>query len=405
MSVTLRRLLIPLGGGSFTATVPPPTPGPTDLGADGFWNQVSGPRAAYYNGKTYICWTNDAGDIYVAQFVHSTELLSTPVLLTSGAPAVDGTIHVAPCILVRSSDRRIMVSVVANGGTHRPSVWISTNPEDATAFPAGADIGAAGVYTYTSLTETDEGIYLWVGRWISGSRRMGHYKSTDGGSTWGSFVTVMRPAVDSSFFWHFATDGDRIDIYATDTDRDTPSSIYHFIFEGDAIFDSDMNSLGALPVFSDEGTLVKDGSEGSVGASGATYDGGEAATVLYTDIGVSTLIHVARWDGAAWQVDEVADSNGLIGGNPNIATAAIAEGDANTVWMPIKVGSHFELFVQESPDDGATWNGTQLTSGSAFDHAMPEAVKDANASLPVVWGFGTYTNDDDFDFSIYALTP
>lgn len=397
MTVIARRL--PVGG---AITFPAPDEASVhDLGESGFWNSVSSPHAAYYNGKTYLAWTDDAGDIYAAEYVHSTETLSTPVLLTSGAPAVDGTIHVSPAVLVRSSDRRIVVSVVANGGTHFPTIWISTEPEDATAFEAGIDVGAGGVFTYTSLAETSDGMYLWVGYWTSGTRKLAYYKSADGGETWGSVVQVLEPATDSTFFWRISHNSTRMDIYATSTDRSSPASVYHFIFEGDVLYDSEGNAVaGSAPFPVTDGTLVTNGSLGTADTATATYDGGEPCAALYIDAGSSVLIRRARWTGSVWDVDTVADSGGEVGSNANINGAAIA--DASTVYVPVKVGSFFELYRYTTSDGGTTWDPTAITSGSAADNAMPECPQDADPAARVVWGLGTYTDDSDFDFTVQA---
>jgi len=380
-----------------------PPPANRDLSATGFWNAMAGPQAATYNGKTYLAWCNSAGDIYAAQYVHSTRVLSTPVLLLAGQVAVDGAIHVAPAILVRPSDHKIVVADVANGGTHRPSVWISTSAEDATAFGAGVDIGTSGTYTYVDLITLGTDIYLITAFWTGGTRDMAWYVSSDGGVTWGAKVTVMHPSVDSTFFWHVVGNGSRIDIYSTDTDRSSaPSKVYHSYWDGSTLRNSGGTSLGSLAAFSNDGTLVSDASLGGVYVTSATTDGGNPAGVMFADNGLTTLQRRAVWNGATWALSTVVDQGGFIGGNANITGGAIAFGDKTRVYAPRKVGSNFEMFQYVTGDDGASWSESPMTTGSTSDNASPSTPQDATAALSVIWGYGTYTSDSTFTFDIHG---
>lgn len=69
-----RHLLIAHGGGSSFAA-----PAVRDLAEVGAWSDEAHPRAAYYNGKTYLVWVNDAGHIFAAGWDNATKTLSTPV--------------------------------------------------------------------------------------------------------------------------------------------------------------------------------------------------------------------------------------------------------------------------------------------------------------------------------------
>lgn len=378
-------------------------PAARDLGGSGFWNVMAGPQAAYYNGKTYLAWCDSSRLIWAAEWVHSTKTLSTPVQLGSALTALDGAIHLAPAILVRTSDHKIVVAAVANAGSTQPIVWISTSAEDATSFGAGTAVGPSGVYTYTNLVALGTDIYLITAHWSSGSQRdLAWMKSTDGGATWGSLVQVMIPALSTTFFWHVVGNGSRIDIYSTDTDRDTPSSVYHAYWDGSTLRNSAGTSLGALPAFSNDATLVSDASLGGAYVESATTSGGNPAAVLFANTGSSTLQRLATWNGSAWSLHTIVDQGGYIGGNANIAGGAIASGDAATAYLPVKVGSHFEVRQYRTPDGGTTWNYLALTSGSASDNASPTVPQNADPGLAVIWGLGTYTSDSNFVFDVWG---
>jgi hypothetical protein len=373
------------------------------LGGTGFWNVMSGPQAAYHSGRTHLAWCDSSGQTWAAHWDHASLSLSTPVALGSPLTAVDGAIHVAPAVLVRPSDGRVLVANVANGGTTQPVLWTSSAPNDSSAFGSGAAFGSSGVYTYADLVALGTEVYFITGFW-NGSRDMVWYRSTDGGATWGPKVVVMHPAVDSTFFWHLVGNGSRIDIYSTDTDRTVPSKVYHTYWDGSTLRNSAGTSMGALAAFSNDGSLVSDASLGGAYVESATTDGGQPAAVLFADTGSSTLQRRAVWNGSSWALSTVVDQGGYIGSNPNIAGGAIAAGDATTVFAPVKVGAHFEMFRHETADGGATWSHSALTSSSVSDNASPSTPQDAADSLRCVWGLGTYTSDAAFSFAIQGTT-
>lgn len=395
MTLALRLLRGYVGTASLTAA---------NLGAVGFWNVMAGPQAAYYNGKTYLAWCDDARLIWAAEYVHATRTLSTPVQLGSALTAADGAIHLAPAVLVRPSDHKILVGVVPNAAGVRPVVYTSTNPEDATSFGAANIFGTSGTYTYCDLVTLGSDIYFITAFWTTGSSRdMAWYVSSDGGATWGSKVTVMHPAVDTSFFWHLVGNGSRIDMYTTDTDRSSaPSKVYHAYWDGSTLRNSAGTSLGALAAFSNDGTLVSDASLGGVYVESATTDGGNPAAVFFVDQTTTTLQRRATWNGSVWSLSTIADQGGVIDSNANIAGGAIAVGDKTVAFLPVKVGAHFEMRRYQTTDGGTTWRYTALTTGSSTDNGNPTVPQDAAAGLQVIWGQGTYTDDFTFSFDIWG---
>lgn len=377
--------------------------GNRDLAATGFWNVMSGPQAATYNGKTYLAWCDSSRLIWAAEYVHATRALSTPVQLGSALTADDGAIHLAPAVLVRPSDHKIVVGVTPNAAGVRPVVWISTNAEDATSFDSANIFGTSGTYTYCDLVAIGSDIYFITGFWNGGERDMSWYVSSDGGATWGAKVTVMHPAVDSTFFWHVVGNDSRIDMYTTDTDRSSaPSKVYHAYWDGSTLRNSAGTSLGALAAFSNDGTLVADASLGGVYVESATTDGGNPAAVFFADTGTSTLQRRAVWNGSSWSLVTIADQGGYIGSNPNVAGGAIAWQDKTTAYLPVKIGSRFEMHRYRTSDGGTTWVPSALSSLSSGDNGSPTVPQDADEHLAVIWGLGSYTNDSTFSFDIHG---
>lgn len=377
----------------------------------GFWNSEAEPVAAYYNGKTYFVWCDDSKHVWVASWNHSSQTSSTPVDLGVINIADDGAIHLTPCVLVRSSDHRIMVFASSNGGPSRPGYWLSTSPEDATAFGSVNLIpSGTGTYTYVSCAQlnnvTNSPIYLFTKFWSGGTGYLAYFKSSDGGSTWNASPTLLLgPQSTSTLFWRIGTDsGSRIDIYATTTDRAfaTPAAVYHFLFQNDTLYQTDGTVLGtSFPYTANQGTLVQDTSLGSAHCDGWAYQADlKPASLIMINTGSDTLARVARWTGSAWQVNSVIAQGGFIGSNPFVASGAMSKASPNVVWLPVKVGSFFELRRYNSANDGASWLMNSVTSGSTADNAMPDTPLDAAPGFEVIWGNGTYTSDSNFDFDI-----
>jgi hypothetical protein len=406
-----RRLLMGAGGsGSFTS------PTVFDMGAVGYWNDVASPRDAYYNGKTYMAWVKDNGDIQAAEYVHAAKTLSTPVTVAAGTVALDGVEHNAPAVGVRASDGRVMVIWAPETYSDKPAFHLSTNPEDATAFGSALLIPPLGQYGYTSIVQltgvVNQPIYYFVRNYFSGVDHVGYFKSTDGGATWGAYQALISPGSGVGLYERIGTDGDtRIDIFVTDTDRvASPSAVCHFIFENDTLYQSDGTLIGtSFPYSADAGTLVKSAAEGSCRCGGWAYDGAGHPACLLEVIDTSTtsiLYRVGRFDGAAWTIHNVASSNGRIERSDHTmygyfqTYGAMTKNDPNTLYLMVKVGSYFEMFRFHSPDDGTTWSGVALTSGSSADNAAPDTPYRAASGLLVTWGLGTFNTDADFNFEI-----
>ena len=399
-----RRLLIAGSGASFTT---PAVAAAFSLGVTGFWNDVASPHGAYYNGKTYLAWVDDTGELYAAEYVHSTKTLSTPVDLGS-TTSTDGVIHNAPSVLVRSSDRRIIIAASEDKTAATPGYWISTNAEDATAF--GSFIPHAASLTnptYPIIVQLSGGaIYYFIRYYVSGASKFytGYYKSTDGGSSWSSLQDLLIPDSTQSQYHSIGSDGSRIDIFTTNTDRAaSPSSLYHLYLDlSDVAHKSDGTTISAArPFVASEGTLVQNASLGACRADGWAYSSGNPACLVLVndaDGGTNTLARAARWTGSAWQVNAVASAGGVVGGNVYVSSGGMSTPDR--LWFPRKVGSYFELFRYDSPDSGTTWNATQITTGSTADNATPGAVMDATSAFEVAWGLGTFTDADTFTFTL-----
>lgn len=387
----------------------------SSLGIDGFWSDLSHPRAAYYNGKTYLIWINDAGDVKVGAYAHSTQTMGSAFTLHSAFVPPDGTIHTTASIIVRSSDRRLVA--VYSGQGSRPFYRISTNAEDTSAWGAEtafmANLPTVTTVTYGFLAELASGNLVFLTRFFSTTSsifKWSYAYSSDGGTTWDPQADILIPSTTNASYLFAAATGNKLHILATNTNRiDSPSSVYHMYLDAGVLYKSDGTSIaGPYPVEATAGTLVQDASGGSARCNGIAFEsnGNPAGVLLIDDADghLTNTIKVARWTGSAWQVNTVTNQNGQVDSNNFVASAQIVKNDPDIVYVPVKTGSVFELYRYSSINSGVTWAGSQLTSGSASDNAMPETPLDAAPGLAVIWGRGTYTSASNFDFTLYGLS-
>jgi hypothetical protein len=375
------------------------------------WTQIQDPKAIHYNGATYFVWTNGSnGDIEVGKYVHSTGVTTTHVLAAAFEPGTfDAGIdsHSSPSVIVRSSDHKLVVACSHHAETDTPHIFISPNAEDITGswteVTPDASIGAAQ-YTYMILYQMASGtIYLFFRDYISGTTtgRLSYSTSTDGGSTWSARTILYTGATGKVPYWRIIGDGDHtIHIFPTD-DVPTASPLGHFSLDtatGNR-YKSDGTLISAsLPIGYSDITQVHAATAWSWG--GCVDSLGRPATVMMVDVGSDNAIKVGRFRSGAWQVDTViASVGGQLTGNQYGSGCAIHHTNPNIVYLARKA-TKWEMWRYESSDDGATWAGTQLTSGSASDNIWSEVVHNPARGLEAIWEYGTYTSDTSYSFGV-----
>ncbi len=392
----------------------------------GFWNDVPDAKFVYYNGYTYIGYVDGtSGNVEVITYRHSNGAISSPVVLRAAVGGANGNpdSHDSPALLVRSSDHKLIAAYSPHSQTplyvRISTTSLTTDPTLANGFGTENDVGTAaqgtqpGNKTYPALIElTGEGaIYLWWRRYnTSNQTRQGYVRSTDNGATWGTYVNVWGgdnlTGITHFNYRRLATNGvDRMDLYATDNARALalPSSLYHLYKDGGNWKKTDGTDTGKTTgLFPADATLVKGTGDGPACPLSCGYDGsGDPVTMVMTYDATEATIWQARWSGSSWDLVEIGTSNGLANGsNPFVLDCGLDRDDVDVCWFPVKVGSRFEIFRWVSADSGATWTGTQITSGSSADNLGPDSVWDHASDLKVIWAYGDYISDNDNDMGI-----
>ena len=399
-----RRTLLAGGGGSFRF------PSVFSLGQTGFWQPISDRRAWQHNGKTYITWIEDpSGDEGVAAYTHATRTMGSKFTLHA---ALEADLHASGSVIVADNGKILCHYVEHHGDRIRRRV--STNPEDVSAFGSEALIGALSDTTYATNFQlngvTDSPIYLFY-RVTDGTHSYLVYKTTTdyGVSYTPATPTTIWEIAGKHVYWRIGSNHNaRIDVTATDTDRSVgdPSSLYHFYLDAAAgTWHKSDGTTVTLPLDTTEATLIKSAADGPIQPEGISYDAsGNPVAIMsvYDSVGVTNAVVQARWTGSAWSLVEIADTNGIVATNRFIGSACVNHENPDVVFLPRNVSGRSEMFRYVSPDDGASWVGTQLTVGSAADHAMPEVPDHATSGLQAIWGYGTYVADDNFAMTIYG---
>lgn len=371
----------------------------------GGWTQIQDPKAYHYNGSTYVAYAPDTGttsDLVVARYVHATGATTTKVLASAFESPPDN--HSSPSVLVRTADGRLVVAASHHAEVTSPHIYISPNPEDIagtwTEVTPDASIGA-DQYTYMVLYEVGGVLWLWFRDYLSGpgTGRLAYSKSADGGATWSGRTVVYTGSAGHVPYWRIITDGlDRFDIFVTDVEP-TASKLGHFYVDasdGKRYTSAGVEIANALPIGWADITQVHAATAWSWGGS---WDGAPAC-VMMVDVGSDNAIKTARWRSGAWQIDTVVASvGGQLTGNQYGSGCAIHHTNPDVVYLA-KKATKWEMWRYSSPDDGATWGGTQLTSGSSVDNVWPEVVHHPGVGLEAVWLAGNYTSDTDYAFGI-----
>lgn len=375
----------------------------------GGWTQTSGPKAAQYNGYVYIGSADGTtGDIDISYY-----------RLSDGVHAT-GTVHLglttdthnAPSVWVRASDHRLVIVYSQHDG---PTMYerVSVNTLDSDPIISGGlqtelDLDSAlggTAYTYPFIGQLTDGTWFLFYRDHEDALQTGivTYSTSSNGETWAAETQLIKRALEPIYVMvHFG--GNRIDVAYSDGNGVTEAhvSLYHTYYQSGDWHKTDGTVITATrPWAVTQGTLVHDGSAyPNSWPSGMAMDSSGAPVILSeqldTQNGHAYDVVYSRWNGASWDATTITSFNdtGLV----LIAHSCLDESDPRVAYIVKPVSSVWEVFRYRTTDQGATWTGEQLTSGSSSPgNVYPANIHARTDSLRAIWMFGSYTSTTSFN--------
>jgi len=459
-------VLLSLTASSAASAAPKPLPAPVVLKANGGWCWFQDERAIVVGDTLLfgsVAGSNRVGGAAGDVDVTDVDLRTGRARSTTLHPKLQSDDHNVP-VLLALPDGRVLTAYQTHGGprgmkgldlmrwrsTVRPGDFSEWTPEQ--TLPVGADVSYSNLYRLGA-----EG-----GRIYNFHRGLGfnpnYLVSADDGATFthgGRLFTWPRPVgeplatgIDGGRpYVRFAQAGDdTIHIIATDDHpRAFDNSIYHAFLRAGILHHSDGRVIAPLSTTGESAleprslTTVFQGDADhvawmcdvhvdraghprivfSVQRGGAKNRGLRAAA----DDGQDHRYYHARWDGAKWQVNEIAYAGSRLYAREEDYTglAALDPQNLNTVYISTnadpKTGKplissadqqrRWEIFRGDSTDEGATFSWTPVTRDSTADNLRPivpiwSAARDQAILL---WLRGTYRSYMDYDLDVVGLLP
>jgi hypothetical protein len=264
--------------------------------------------------------------------------------------------------------------------------------------------------------------------------------SDDSGRTWTYGGRLLRGRGGYSPYLKYALGGgDTVHFVATDDHpRNYDNSIYHGYLKAGDLHLSDGTSLGQLSTSVEtriaawDLTRVFQGGPDSVGWVIDLELDGDGRPYLVFSVqkdgkglpagrgGMDHRFGYGRWDGSAWQVQEMAfagtrlypgedDYTGLAALDPNDPNVVYISTDADpATGVPLLSAAdgrrHRELYRGTRRDSGRSWSWEPITANSNVDNLRPVVPKWADARTALVWMRGSYRkNRGEWTTAVVAL--
>jgi hypothetical protein len=318
-------------------------------------------------------------------------------------------------------ERRIYTRVSA---PHDPLTWGAAREF---VTPAIDSAGRGDNVTYSNLFRLPSGRILDFYR---GVRHDPNYMySDDSGETWRYGGHLLRGRGGYSPYLKYAFDG-RNRVYFVVTDdhpRNYDNSVYAGFVRDGAVYLSDgtrraplsdgtateLSAWDMTPVYRGDPDHVAWVIDLELDAAGHPYGvfsvQRDGRGLPRGQGGFDHRFHYARWDGAAWQVHEIAyagtrlypgedDYTGLAALDPRNPDVVYISTDADPATGRPLVSQadgqrHRELYRGRTHDAGATWRWEPLTANSSADNLRPLVPKWNDARTALVWMRGAYLSN------------
>lgn len=411
------------------------------LNDNGAWSWFMDERAIVYDGKLIVGSVRatgkyenskdpDWGNVEVSVLDIRTRKTANAILHRH----LEQDDHDGPAFLPLPDGRILAVYTKHSAGRiiyfrtsepHNPLVW---GPEREFESPGRDSRAFSGDnVTYSNLFRFPSGrIYDFY-------RGIGHEPnyliSDDSGQTWRYGGHVLRGKGGYSPYQKYAFDGKGTIHFVTTEDhpRNFDNSVYHGFIRDGVIHFSNGKPCASLSTSQVAGiaawdlTKVFAGDPDNVAwVTDLELDAKQRPCVVFTvqkdgrglppkQGGFDHRFYYGRWDGAAWQVHEIAHAGTRLyaGEDDYTGLASIDPGRTNVVYIstdaqPVSGAPlvsradgkrHRELYRGTSSDGGASWTWEALTANSTADNLRPLVPKWRDRRTALVWMRGTYSNN------------
>jgi hypothetical protein len=346
--------------------------------------------------------------------------------------------HNSAALFIRP-DGRYLAMYSKHGSDQLTRYRISVNSGDASSWTAEQTFNNGIGTTYSNLHRMS----AEAGRLYNFTRTVGFdpnvLTSTNNGQTWtygGRLLDWPTPTGDPKFtgsdgsrpYLKYASSGiDEIHFITTeDHPRAYDNSIYHGVIRGGKVYDSFGNQIdgnlfdgsaaspnGYTPVFDTDASPLAHAwtTDLQLDAAGRPYALFTARAGL-TNTNDHRLLY-GRFDGAQWNVYEVAKMGGFLYASENDYTGlgALDPSNPDRVFISTKVDprndaalARYEIFEGVTSDGGANWNWSPITANSTMDNLRPIVPKWDSEHTALLWMRGTYSTYTNYNLDIVGLT-
>lgn len=376
-----------------------------ELSPTGTWTWFQNPQGVYANGRTFFTWSYLGA--WVGSYDHATDTIETHRLLET--PQND---HNVVAIGIRP-DGRILAAYSPHNGPM--DVAVSVEPYDVSAW--GEPLRLETEYaTYPNLyylaeEETWHLIYrqgppgAWPTRWRT---------STDDGETWSGQATLFQNGGQRPYMQVVGNGVDRLNLSLTDGHPgiNPTNSIYHLQYDAGVWRDSAGADLGSPPFEPADVTRVYNGASatGRGWCSDIAIDAAGRPVMVFASFLSETdhRYHYARYDGAAWQVEELTAAGRNIyelAGEPHyFAGICLNHDDTSIVYLCREVETDRWELERWTSAAGA-WQVEPITEDSPtapYKNFRPYYPR-GGSPFEVIWAAGSYTSYITYTGGVKAL--
>jgi BNR repeat-containing family member/PKD domain/Concanavalin A-like lectin/glucanases superfamily len=380
---------------------------------DGAWSWFGDPRAIMHDGRTYVGWVDQEGDVKVSSYDHATGERVSAVLQAR----LNQDDHANPSLQVRP-DGRLVVFYSRHVG---PSMHyrVSSQPEDVTSWgpPQTVPTNSPGIrgYTYPNpiRLEAEDATYLF---WRGGNYNPTFSVQQDGETTWSAARTLITMPGQRPYVKYDSSGGDTIHVAYTNAHPAEfgDVNIYYARIRAGTIEHANGQDIGPLdvPISPGAGDVVFDQPEDAWVHDVAADPAGNPVIVFASFPSASDhRYQYARWNGTAWEVHPVTPAGGTFredGGSPLYSGGlTLDHEDPSRVYLSRQVGvGAWQVETWTTADGGATWTSVaQTTSGKNVRPVSPRGMAATGGDMSVIWMKGGYPSYVSYDTSVQALMP